>query len=183
MDFKLSSVQSISDSGSVNKPNNNTNIGELIAKASSMIGLYAEASKKIKGENGETIKKTEGFIESVKVKDGTVNVVIGGEEYSLNDITEVYYATIVPDDPDKPDGPDKPDDGTDTDKDDDKVDTDNTVDTDKKPDTEGSTDKTLKAQSAASAAEEMLHAVRHIEPESEGADLFDLNAEDINAEL
>lgn len=178
VNFDLKNIQSIADTNTVSKPSDNTNIGELIAKASSMIGLYAEASKKT-GENGETVKKTEGFIESVKVKDGAVKVVIGGEEYSLDEITEVYYATIVPDKPEEPGA------GTDTDNDGDGVDTDNTVDTDtdNSTNTEDTTDKELEAQSAAAASEEMLHAVRHIEPENEGADLTDLNAEGIEAEL
>lgn len=179
VNFDLKNIQSIADTNTVSKPSDNTNIGELIAKASLMIGLYAHASKKVTGEGGETVKNTEGFIESVKVKDGAVKVVIGGEDYSLDEITEAYQAVIVPD------KPEEPGDGTDTDNDGDGVDTDNTVDTDtdNSTNTEDTTDKELEAQSAAAASEEMLHAVRHIEPENEGADLTDLNAEGIEAEL
>lgn len=181
VDFDLKNIQAIADTNTVTKPSDNTNIGDLIAKASSMIGLYAEVSTKVPDENAEggvTEKKAEGFIEAVTVKDGAVKLVIGGENYDLGDIREVYPAVIVPEEPEKPD------DGTDTDGGDDKVDTDNTVDTDtdNNTGTEDTTDKNLEAQSAA-AAREMLHAVRHIEPENEGADLTDLNVEDIDAEL
>ena len=80
--------------------------------------------------------------------------------------------------------PGEPDDGTDPDNDGDKVDTDNTVDTDTDNGTnaDDTTDKTLESQSAAAAAE-MLHAVRHIEAENEGADLTDLNAEGLDTDL
>ncbi len=177
VNFDLKSIQSIADTNTVSKPTDNTNIGELITKASLMIGLYAHASKKVTGEDGETVKNTEGFIESVKVKDGAVKVVIGGEDYSLDEITEAYQAVIVPE-------PGEPDDGTDPDNDGDKVDTDNTVDTDTDNGTnaDDTTDKTLESQSAAAAAE-MLHAVRHIEAENEGADLTDLNAEGLDTDL
>lgn len=177
VDFDLKSIQSIADTNTVTKPSDNTNIGDLIAKASSMIGLYAEVSKKVPDENAEggvTEKKAEGFIEAVTVKDGAVKLVIGGENYDLNDIREVYQAVIVPDDPEDPDG------GADTDEGD-KTDTDNTVGG--AGNTEGGTEKNLEAQTAAAAAEEMLHAVSRIEPENEGADLADLNTEGIGEEL
>lgn len=177
VDFDLKSIQSIADTNTVTKPSDNTNIGDLIAKASSMIGLYAEVSKKVPDENAEggvTEKKAEGFIEAVTVKDGAVKLVIGGENYDLNDIREVYPAVIVPDEPEDPDG------GADTDEGD-KTDTDNTVGG--AGNTEGGTEKNLEAQTAAAAAEEMLHAVSRIEPENEGADLADLNTEGIGEEL
>lgn len=166
--FKLKSVQAISDSGSaaVSKPTDNVNIGELLAKASSMITLYAEATKKVgTGENGDIFKTTEGFIESVKVKDGAVKVIINGEEYDLNDITEVTYATIVPTEPTEPD---------------DKTDSGETGD-----DAAEGTDMELDAETAAAATgaganEEMLHEVGEIEPEDEGEDLADLSVEGIN---
>lgn len=169
VNFKLSSIQSIAETGSsssVGIPTNNNNLGDLIAKASLMIGMYA----KVQPSSNEGMIVYDGFIESVKVKDGVVNVVINGISYDMNDITEVYYAALLPDEPTEPD------DGTDAD---DTVDTDNTIDTDN---TEGTTDMELDAESAAAAsgaAEEMLHEVGHIEPEDAGADLSDLNAADI----
>ena len=43
VNFDLKSIQSIADTNTVSKPTDNTNIGELITKASLMIGLYAHA--------------------------------------------------------------------------------------------------------------------------------------------
>lgn len=173
--FKLKSVQAIADNSSaVSKPTDNVNIGELLAKASSMITLYAEATKKVgTGENGDIFKTTEGFIESVKVKDGSVKVIINGEEYDLNDVTEVTYATIVPTEPTEPDNK--------TDNGDEAIDTDNTIDTDNA--TGDGADKELDAETAAAtgagATEEMLSEVGKIETEEEGEDLADLNTEGI----
>ncbi len=82
-------------------------LGESIARASAMVGMYASVEKI---EDGITTKDS-GFIASIKVKDGAITAVINDREYKLTDITEVTYATIVPDDNNggediKPDTPD-----------------------------------------------------------------------------
>lgn len=69
-------------------------LGESIARASAMVGMYASVQKI---EDGITTKDS-GFIASIKVKDGAITAVINDREYRLTDITEVTYATIVPDD-------------------------------------------------------------------------------------
>lgn len=84
-------------------------LGESIARASAMVGMYASVEKI---EDGITTKDS-GFIASVKVKDGVITAVINDREYRLTDITEVTYATIVPDDKsDNTGNTDKPDEET-----------------------------------------------------------------------
>lgn len=84
-------------------------LGESIARASAMVGMYASVQKI---EDGITTKDS-GFIASVKVKDGVITAVINDREYRLTDITEVTYATIVPDDKsDNTENTDKPDEET-----------------------------------------------------------------------
>ncbi|MDE7192468.1 MAG: hypothetical protein K2O14_00725 [Oscillospiraceae bacterium] len=174
VEFDLKSVQSVTDSGTASSGGtiSNTGLGELIAKASAMIGMYAE----VKPASNNGLVVYDGFIESVKVKDGKVNVVINNTAYDLDDIVEVYYATIVPDEPTNPDdGANGDNNGDET------VDTDNTTDT---GNTGGdTTDKELDAETAAAtgavAAEEMVYEAGRIEPEDEGEDLADLNTEGI----
>ena len=84
-------------------------LGESIARASAMVGMYASVEKI---EDGITTKDS-GFIASIKVKDGVITAVINDREYRLTDITEVTYATIVPDDKsDNTGNTDKPDEET-----------------------------------------------------------------------
>lgn len=84
-------------------------LGESIARASAMVGMYASVEKI---EDGITTKDS-GFIASIKVKDGAITAVINNREYKLTDITEVTYATIVPDDKsDNTGNTDKPDEET-----------------------------------------------------------------------
>lgn len=84
-------------------------LGESIARASAMVGMYASVEKI---EDGITTKDS-GFIASIKVKDGAITAVINDREYRLTDITEVTYATIVPDDKsDNTGNTDKPDEET-----------------------------------------------------------------------
>ena len=133
-----------------------------------MIGLYA----KVQPQSNGGLVVYDGFIDGVKVKDGKVNVLINNTAYDLNDVVEVYYATLVPDEPTEPgDGAD----GDET------VDTDNTTDT---GNTAGdTTDKELDVETAAAkvagATEEMVYEAGRIEPEDEGADLADLSTEGI----
>lgn len=172
--FKLKSIQSIAETGTNTAGGEvaaDNSLGELIAKASSMIGMYAE----VKPASNGGLVVYDGFIESVKVKDGKVNVVINNVAYDLNDIVEVYYATVVPNEPTTPD------DGANADNGDEAIDTDNTIDTDNA--TGDGADMELDAETAAAAGaganEEMLHEVGRIEPEDEGEDLADLNTEGI----
>lgn len=82
-------------------------LGESIARASSMVGMFASVKKT---EDGITTEDN-GFIASIKVKDGVISAVINNREYKLSDITEVTYATIVDDG--KTDAPDNKTDGAD----------------------------------------------------------------------
>lgn len=175
VEFDLKSVQSITSDGTASSGGlTNSNIGEVIAKASSMIGLYAKVQPR---SNGGLVVY-DGFIDGVKVKDGKVNVLINNTAYDLNDVVEVYYATLVPDEPTEPAEPTEPGDGADGDE---TVDTDNTTDT---GNTAGdTTDKELDVETAAAkvagATEEMVYEAGRIEPEDEGADLADLSTEGI----
>lgn len=83
-------------------------LGESIARASSMVGMFASVKKT---EDGITTEDN-GFIASIKVKDGVITAVINNREYKLSDITEVTYATIIDDDG-KTDAPDNKTDGAD----------------------------------------------------------------------
>lgn len=84
-------------------------LGESIARASSMVGMFASVKKT---EDGITTEDN-GFIASIKVKDGVITAVINNREYKLSDITEVTYATIIDDDGGKTDAPDDKTDGAD----------------------------------------------------------------------
>ena len=73
---------------------NSTNaLGDSIARASSMVGMYASVTKT---ENGVTTSD-EGFIASIRIKDGVISAVINDRVYALADITEVTYATVIED--------------------------------------------------------------------------------------
>ncbi|MBQ9947000.1 MAG: hypothetical protein IJO91_01305 [Oscillospiraceae bacterium] len=97
--FELSHVTSVdAAAGSAGSDSNTistgTALGDTIARASMMIGMQATISEK--QEQG--VKTETGIIESIQVKDGVVNVVIGGNAYKLSDVTEVKYPTVeVPD--------------------------------------------------------------------------------------
>ena len=82
-----------SNSGTVTDPTLGSNaLADSIARASGMIGMYAT----VKTDNGIAV----GWIDTVKVKNGVITVVLGDEygnlvgEFDLADITEVTYATI-----------------------------------------------------------------------------------------
>lgn len=174
VEFDLKSVQSVTGDGTASSGGlTNSNIGEVIAKASSMIGLYA----KVQPQSNGGLVVYDGFIDGVKVKDGKVNVLINNTAYDLNDVVEVYYATLVPDEPTEPAEPTEPGDGADGDE---TVDTDNTTPDGTAGDT---TDKELDAETAAAkvagATEEMVYEAGRIEPEDEGEDLADLSTEGI----
>lgn len=68
-------------------------LGDSIARASSMVGMYASVKKT---ENGVSTSD-EGFIASIRIKDGVISAVINDRVYALADITEVTYATVIED--------------------------------------------------------------------------------------
>ncbi len=73
--------------------NSSNALGDSIARASAMVGMYASVKKT---EDGVTTED-EGFIASIRIKDGVISAVINDRVYALADITEVTYATIVDD--------------------------------------------------------------------------------------
>ncbi len=90
--FELSNITSIAqtDSSGSNDPGTNTSLGELIAKASMMIGMSATVNSSVEG--GSVLDS--GLIKSIQVKDGQVRVIINDKGYALDDIVEVAYPTI-----------------------------------------------------------------------------------------
>lgn len=112
--FDISNVTSIgtSDSGSGNT-SSGSSLGELIAKASMMIGMSATVNPSVDG--GSLLDS--GIITSIQVKDGQVRVIINDKGYLLDDIVEVAYPTIDPGDDDNSgktdDATDKTEDSTD----------------------------------------------------------------------
>ncbi|MFR0871232.1 MAG: flagellar hook assembly protein FlgD [Oscillospiraceae bacterium] len=90
--FELSNITSIAqtDSSGSNDPGTKTSLGELIAKASMMIGMSATVNPSVEG--GSVLDS--GLIKSIQVKDGQVRVIINDKGYALDDIVEVAYPTI-----------------------------------------------------------------------------------------
>lgn len=90
--FELKNITSISETTSAdsNTITGNTSLGELIAKASMMIGMSATVNPKVEG--GSLLDS--GIITSIQVKDGQVRVLINDKGYALDDIVEVAYPTI-----------------------------------------------------------------------------------------
>ena len=90
--FELKNITSISETTSEdsNTTTGNTSLGELIAKASMMIGMSATVNPKVEG--GSLLDS--GIITSIQVKDGQVRVLINDKGYALDDIVEVAYPTI-----------------------------------------------------------------------------------------
>ena len=91
----ISKVTKVQDAGSSssNDPTLGSNsLADSIARASGMIGMYAT----IKTDDGIAV----GWIDTVKVNNGKITVVLGDEygniigEFDLDKITEVTYATI-----------------------------------------------------------------------------------------
>ncbi|MCI7691048.1 MAG: flagellar hook capping protein [Oscillospiraceae bacterium] len=99
--FDLSKITAVKDTekdstsdGTDGLLNSTNALGDSIARASSMVGMYASVSKT---ENGVTTED-EGFIASIRIKDGVISAVINDRVYALADITEVTYATVIEDD-------------------------------------------------------------------------------------
>lgn len=90
--FELSNITSISETASSDNSGAaaNTSLGELIAKASMMIGMSATVNPTVEG--GSMLDS--GLITSIQVKDGQVRVIINDKGYALDDIVEVAYPTI-----------------------------------------------------------------------------------------
>lgn len=90
--FELKNITSISETTSAdsNTTTGNTSLGELIARASMMIGMSATVNPKVEG--GSLLDS--GIITSIQVKDGQVRVLINDKGYALDDIVEVAYPTI-----------------------------------------------------------------------------------------
>ncbi len=97
--FDLSKITAVKDtekSGSDNTDgllNTQNALGDSIARASAMVGMYASVKKTEDGVSTED----EGFIASIRIKDGVISAVINDRVYALADITEVTYATVIED--------------------------------------------------------------------------------------
>lgn len=98
--FDLSKITAVTDTpkdsssdSSDGLLNSSNALGDSIARASSMVGMYASVKKT---ENGVSTED-EGFIASIRIKDGVISAVINDKVYALADITEVTYATVIDD--------------------------------------------------------------------------------------
>lgn len=91
--FDISKVTSVSETVSTTDTSTDSIIstgsalGDTIARASMMIGMYATVSATT--DSGDVYDA--GVIDSIQVKNGEVNVVIGGIGYKLSDVIEVRY--------------------------------------------------------------------------------------------
>lgn len=99
--FDISNVTSITETKTDNKTDDTTTggmtgstLGDLITRASSMIGLWATVNPKVNG--GSMLDS--GLITSIQVKDGQVRIIINDNGYALDDIIEVAYPLIIDDD-------------------------------------------------------------------------------------
>lgn len=99
--FDISNVTSITETKTDNKTDDTTtggmtgsSLGDLITRASSMIGLWATVNPKVSG--GSMLDS--GLITSIQVKDGQVRIIINDNGYALDDIIEVAYPLIIDDD-------------------------------------------------------------------------------------
>lgn len=89
--FDISNVTSIgTTSDSSTGTSSGSSLGELIAKASMMIGMAATVNPGVEG--GSLLDS--GIITSIQVKDGQVRVIINDKGYLLDDIVEVAYPTV-----------------------------------------------------------------------------------------
>ena len=90
--FDISKVTSVAD-GASGGTTSSGSLGDRIAAASMMIGMYATVNAKT--DKGTAVDA--GIVESVQAKNGEISVVINGVSYKAEDVVEVKYATI-PDD-------------------------------------------------------------------------------------
>lgn len=94
--FDISNVTAISDASAADNDQqlSGSSLGDYIAKASMMIGMAATVQTKT--DKGTVLDS--GLVTSIQVKDGKINVIINNKAYALEDIVEVAYATLEPDD-------------------------------------------------------------------------------------
>ncbi len=94
--FDISNVTAISDTNAADNDQqlSGSSLGDYIAKASMMIGMAATVQTK--SDKGTVLDS--GLVTSIQVKDGKINVIINNKAYALEDIVEVAYATLEPDD-------------------------------------------------------------------------------------
>lgn len=90
---KVTAVKETAQDSADSVINTQNALGDSIARASAMVGMYASVSRE---EDGVTTND-EGFIAAIQVKDGVISAVINDRVYALADITEVTYATVVED--------------------------------------------------------------------------------------
>ena len=103
--FDISKISSVADSVADSGTASSANLGNSIAAASMMIGMYATVSAKTdKGTVADA-----GIVESVQVKNGEISVVINGVSYKASDVVEIKYATISDDKNGNINGTDKTD--------------------------------------------------------------------------
>ena len=90
--FDISNITTIGETKSDSSTGTSTgsSFGELIAKASMMIGMSATVNPAVEG--GSLLDS--GIITSIQVKDGQVRVIINDKGYLLEDIVEVAYPTV-----------------------------------------------------------------------------------------
>lgn len=98
--FDLSKISSVSETPKENTDDKNepTNpidssnaLGDSISRAAMMIGMYATlAGKNTSGEG----YLDAGFVESIRVNNGQIYVVVDGVARPISDITELTYATV-----------------------------------------------------------------------------------------
>lgn len=103
-EFDISKVTSVVADGSVSSGFGSNTLSDRIARAAAMIGKYAFVKTGEKTEDSKD-EMVEGFIESITVKDGEINIVVGGKPYSMDSIDEITEAWIV-EDPEDPENPD-----------------------------------------------------------------------------
>lgn len=94
--FDISNVTAISDTNAADNDQqlSGSSLGDYIAKASMMIGMAATVQTKT--DKGTVLDS--GLVTSIQVKDGKINVIINSKAYALEDVVEVAYATLEPDD-------------------------------------------------------------------------------------
>ena len=103
--FDISKISSVADSVADSGTASSANLGNSIAAASMMIGMYATVSAKTdKGTVADA-----GIVESVQVKNGEISVVINGVSYKASDVVEIKYAVISDDKNGNSNGTDKTD--------------------------------------------------------------------------
>lgn len=94
--FDISNVTAIAEGSTSSSDTqlSGNSLGEYIAKASSMIGMAATVQ--VKTDSGTVLDS--GLVTSIQVKDGKVNLIINNKAYALENVVEVAYPTLEPDD-------------------------------------------------------------------------------------